>query len=106
MKGPKRRPRFAPRAVFVMIFAQLSSAIQHRFSRPDPALTSISRMRALSQNDSPVSEISWEQILANIEDGVITLDAAGNVLFFNEAAESLTEISSSRAAQRPLDQLF
>ena len=63
-------------------------------------------MRAPSQKDSPVSEISWEQILANIEDGVITLDAAGDVLFFNEAAESLTEISSSCAAQRPLDQLF
>jgi two-component system nitrogen regulation sensor histidine kinase GlnL len=64
-------------------------------------------MRALSQTGSPnVAEISWEQILANLEDGVITLDAGGSVLFFNEAAETLTEISSSRAAQRPLEQLF
>ena len=64
-------------------------------------------MKALRQTGSPsVTEISWEQVLANLEDGVITLDRDGNVLFFNEAAETLTEISSARAAQRPLEQLF
>ena len=30
-------------------------------------------------------QISWEQILANLDDGVIVVDAAGKVIFFNEA---------------------
>jgi two-component system nitrogen regulation sensor histidine kinase GlnL len=64
-------------------------------------------MKALSHSKKPSNaEISWEQILSNLEDGVITLDPEGKIVFFNEAAEALTEISSSRAAQRSLDQLF
>jgi two-component system nitrogen regulation sensor histidine kinase GlnL len=64
-------------------------------------------MRALSHSKkSSISQISWEQILTNLEDGVITLDQDGKIAFFNEAAEALTEISSSRATQRPLEQLF
>jgi two-component system, NtrC family, nitrogen regulation sensor histidine kinase GlnL len=64
-------------------------------------------MKVLSRSGkaSP-SEISWEQILTNLEDGVITLNRDGKIVFFNEAAEALTEISSSRATQRSLDQLF
>ena len=64
-------------------------------------------MKALSHSKKPSNaEISWEQILTNLEDGVITLDPEGKIVFFNEAAEALTEISSSRAAQRSMDQLF
>jgi two-component system, NtrC family, nitrogen regulation sensor histidine kinase GlnL len=64
-------------------------------------------VKALSPSKKrSISQISWEQILTNLEDGVITLDQDGKVIFFNEAAEALTEISSSRATQRPLEQLF
>ncbi len=64
-------------------------------------------MKVLSQRKKPApGQISWEQILTNLEDGVITVDQDGKIVFFNEAAEALTEISSSRAAQQTLDQLF
>jgi two-component system nitrogen regulation sensor histidine kinase GlnL len=52
------------------------------------------------------SEISWQQILTSLEDGVITVDAEGTVIFFNEAAESLTEISAATARRKPLERLF
>ncbi|HEX2230140.1 MAG TPA: ATP-binding protein [Candidatus Binatia bacterium] len=52
------------------------------------------------------SEISWQQILISLEEGVITVDAEGRVIFFNEAAESLTEISGATARRKPLDILF
>lgn len=51
-------------------------------------------------------EISWHQILTSLEDGVITVDAEGRVIFFNEAAESLTEISAATAKRKPLEILF
>lgn len=51
-------------------------------------------------------QISWEQILANLDDGVIVLDAAGKVIFFNEASEILTEISSATAVGEPLGKIF
>src|SRR5215468_4124620 len=64
-------------------------------------------MKALSPRKKPApGQISWEQILTNLEDGVITVDQEGKILFFNEAAEALTEISLSRAAQQPLERLF
>jgi two-component system nitrogen regulation sensor histidine kinase GlnL len=64
-------------------------------------------MKALSLRKKPApGQISWEQILTNLEDGVITVDQEGKILFFNEAAEALTEISLSRAAQQPLERLF
>ena len=59
----------------------------------------------LSKRRSP-AQISWEQILANLDDGVITLDAEGKVIFFNEASEILTEISSAGAVGQPLEQMF
>jgi two-component system nitrogen regulation sensor histidine kinase GlnL len=52
------------------------------------------------------TEISWEQILANLDEGVITVDLEGKIGYFNEAAEVLTEISSSAAAGQPFRQLF
>jgi two-component system, NtrC family, nitrogen regulation sensor histidine kinase GlnL len=51
-------------------------------------------------------QISWEQILANLDDGVIALDADGKVIFFNEASEVLTEISSAAAVGQALEQIF
>jgi two-component system, NtrC family, nitrogen regulation sensor histidine kinase GlnL len=64
-------------------------------------------MKALSPRKKPApGEISWEQILTNLEDGVITVDPEGRILFFNEAAEALTEISLARAVRQPLDRLF
>jgi two-component system nitrogen regulation sensor histidine kinase GlnL len=52
------------------------------------------------------TQISWEQILANLDDGVVVLDAAGKVIFFNEASEVLTDISSAAATEQPLEQIF
>lgn len=57
-------------------------------------------------NKPPPAKISWEQILSGLEEGVITVDRDGKVSYFNEAAEMLTELSASRAIQRPLIQLF
>jgi two-component system nitrogen regulation sensor histidine kinase GlnL len=54
----------------------------------------------------PSSEISWQQILTSLEDGVISADSEGRVIFFNEAAESLTEISAAKARLSPLERLF
>jgi two-component system nitrogen regulation sensor histidine kinase GlnL len=65
------------------------------------------RGKILSQAKKPApSEISWQQILTSLEDGVITVDREGRVIFFNEAAESLTEISAVNARRNPLEQLF
>ena len=66
-----------------------------------------SRMKVLNlhSKQSP-SKISWEQILAGLEDGVITVDRDGKVSYFNEAAEMLTELSASQAIQKPVIQLF
>lgn len=58
-----------------------------------------------SKRRSP-AQISWEQILSNLDDGVVALDADGKVIFFNEASEVLTDISSVAAAGQPLEQIF
>jgi two-component system nitrogen regulation sensor histidine kinase GlnL len=51
-------------------------------------------------------QISWEQILSSVEDGVITLDRSGNVSFFNEAAEMLTELAVSHALSLSFVRIF
>jgi two-component system nitrogen regulation sensor histidine kinase GlnL len=51
-------------------------------------------------------EISWQQILTSLEDGVMTVDLEGKVAFFNEAAEVLTEISAAQALDQPFVRLF
>jgi two-component system nitrogen regulation sensor histidine kinase GlnL len=53
-----------------------------------------------------LSQISWEQIMNNLEDGVVTVDEAGKIAFFNEAAEVLSETSSGHALGQPLEQTF
>ena len=51
-------------------------------------------------------QISWEQILANLDDGVVVLDGSSKVIFFNEASEVLTDISSAAALGESLDKIF
>jgi two-component system, NtrC family, nitrogen regulation sensor histidine kinase GlnL len=51
-------------------------------------------------------QISWEQILSSVEDGVITLDCSGKVSSFNEAAETLTDLAASRALRLSFLQIF
>ena len=64
-------------------------------------------MKALSDHKGrPPSQISWEQIITNLEDGVVTVDQEGKIFFFNEAAEVLTDVSAAHALQKRLDQIF
>ena len=64
-------------------------------------------MKASSQpKRRTTTQISWEQILANLDDGVVAVDPEGKITFFNEAAEVLTEISSVAAAAQPFEQIF
>lgn len=51
-------------------------------------------------------QLSWEQILANLDDGVIVVDAIGKIIFFNEASELLTDISSATAVGQAWTQIF
>jgi two-component system, NtrC family, nitrogen regulation sensor histidine kinase GlnL len=78
-----------------MLFAMISPSV------------SIVEMKALSRvNREPTPRISWEQILTNLDDGVVTVDLDGRITFFNEAAEVLTEISSAVTAGQLLEQIF
>jgi two-component system nitrogen regulation sensor histidine kinase GlnL len=58
-----------------------------------------------SKKRSP-SEISWDQIINNLEEGVVNVDQDGKVVFLNEAAEVLSGISSGQALQQPLQEIF
>jgi two-component system, NtrC family, nitrogen regulation sensor histidine kinase GlnL len=81
---------FARRTVSAMILA--------RAFNPMKVLNSLKKR-------SP-SQISWEQIINNLEDGVVTLDQDGKIVLFNEATEVLSEVSSGQALQQPLQQIF
>src|SRR5262245_23856201 len=73
----------------------------------DFCVSDVSTMKVLNLHSKPSpSRISWEQILAGLEDAVITVDRDGKVSYFNEAAEMLTELSASQAIQKPVNQLF
>lgn len=63
-------------------------------------------MAALNRKKPASPQISWDQIIANLEEGVVVCDRDGKIVIFNEAAEMLTEISSSRARELSLGQLF
>ena len=78
-------------AFFAIIFAFLAGVIHTRMHTHD---------------EHSGLRISWEQILANLEDGVITVDPQGKIAFFNEAAEMMTDISATRALHQPLARLF
>jgi two-component system nitrogen regulation sensor histidine kinase GlnL len=51
-------------------------------------------------------QVSWEQILSNLDDGVVTVEFDGTIGFFNEAAEMLTETSAAATVGQPLEQIF
>jgi two-component system nitrogen regulation sensor histidine kinase GlnL len=64
-------------------------------------------MKASSQpKRRTTTQISWEQILTNLDDGVVAVDPEGKITFFNEAAEVLTEVSSAAAAAQPFERIF
>ena len=64
-------------------------------------------MKASSQpKRRTTTQISWEQILTNLDDGVVAVDPDGRITFFNEAAEVLTEVSSAAAAAQPFERIF
>ncbi len=65
--------------------------------------TKVKRRDEKSDLDSP---IPWENILTSLEEGVIVVDLDGTISFFNQAAEVLTEISSSQALQQSYTRLF
>src|SRR3970282_1841256 len=66
-----------------------------------------SSMKAVKhQKQRAAAQISWEQIVANLEDGVVTVDPEGKIVFFNEAAEVLTDVSSVQATEQPFRQVF
>jgi len=51
-------------------------------------------------------QVSWEQILSNLDDGVVTVEIDGTIGFFNEAAEMLTETSAGATVGQLLEQIF
>jgi two-component system nitrogen regulation sensor histidine kinase GlnL len=59
-----------------------------------------------NQTSRSPAQISWQQILSNLEDGVVTVDQSGKIVFFNEAAEILTETSAGQALQSHLERIF
>ncbi|HTF93498.1 MAG TPA: PAS domain-containing protein, partial [Verrucomicrobiae bacterium] len=61
---------------------------------------------SVRRKHQPARQISWEQILINLDAGVVTVDLDGKIGFFNEAAEVLTEISSAATLGQPLEQIF
>lgn len=58
------------------------------------------------ENEHSGLKLSWEQVLASLEDGVITVDVEGKITFFNESAEVLTDSSASRTLHQPFSGVF
>ncbi len=54
----------------------------------------------------PRPQISWENILTSLEDGVVVVDREDKVSFFNQAAEVLTDLSASQALRQSYSSLF
>jgi two-component system nitrogen regulation sensor histidine kinase GlnL len=70
-------------------------------------LTIGEQLKAPSQkNRAAAPQTTWEQILSNLDDGVVTVNVDGRIGFFNEAAEVLTEISSAATLGHSLEQIF
>ena len=63
-------------------------------------------MKIAEDRTRSASQISWENILASLEDGVIVIDRHGRISFFNQAAEVLTDLSASQSLQQPYAALF
>ena len=60
----------------------------------------------IQDEKNPAAQISWENILTSLEDGVILVGPHGKVSFFNQAAEILTDISASQALHQPYARLL
>src|SRR5713226_330786 len=63
-------------------------------------------MRRRDEKNPPSSQIPWENVLTSLEEGVIVVDLDGKICFFNQAAEVLTDLSSSQALQQLYSRLF
>src|SRR3990170_3128776 len=63
-------------------------------------------MKVQEGKESSPSQVSWENILTSLEDGVIVVDRHGKISFFNQAAEILTDLPASKALQQPCSRLF
>jgi len=63
-------------------------------------------MKIQEEKENATSQISWENILTSLEDGVIVVDPRGNISFFNQAAEMLTGVSASQALHQTCARLF
>jgi two-component system nitrogen regulation sensor histidine kinase GlnL len=90
MQAP-RAPQRLPNRVYLLCF-------------PRPPIHVMKTIKPLSA--ALERQISWEQILSSVEDGVITLDRSGKVSFFNEAAEMLTDLAASRAMSLSFLRIF
>lgn len=91
MQGPLYRPRLC--AV-------------HRICYDLPPIRVPPMRAAKQQKKRALAQISWDQIVANLEDGVVTVQPDGRIGFFNEAAEILTDVSSVQAARQSFEQIF
>ena len=60
----------------------------------------------LDKKTSFSSPLSWQNILASLEDAVVIIDPDGRISFLNQAAEVLTEISAVQIQQQPYRQAF
>ncbi|MBI2351646.1 MAG: PAS domain-containing protein, partial [Deltaproteobacteria bacterium] len=63
-------------------------------------------MKIQEENRNSSAQISWENILTSLEDGVIVVDPQGKFSFFNQAAEMITDLSASQILQQPFARLF
>jgi len=60
-----------------------------------------------ANTEALVAEMERAQVTLNsMGDGVISIDAAGNVIFLNQAAEAMTGWPSHEALGRPFDDIF
>ncbi|MGH7830510.1 MAG: PAS domain-containing protein [Candidatus Binatia bacterium] len=62
-------------------------------------------MKPQSAKIAAAPQISWENILTSLEDGVIVIDGRGKISFYNQAAEMLTDLSASQALQQSYPRL-
>jgi two-component system nitrogen regulation sensor histidine kinase GlnL len=63
-------------------------------------------MKAAEQKAAPAPQISWENILTSLEDGVVLVDREGKISFFNQAAEMLTDLPASYALRQDYASVF
>lgn len=77
--------------------AQAAIALENArlFDQQRRALAEVSELRELMDN-----------VLASIASGVITLDRAGSILIFNQAAESILGVAAADALGRPLREVL